>query len=106
MALIRSIDWNYESTLAGKTVTNLERMKQGYAAIDPVTGKAFQLHHIGQSIDSPLAILTQFEHTGGGNDALLHDPKIAEGVHKILSDAEWAAQKREFWKALAALYVG
>ena len=105
-ALIRTIDWNYESTLAGKTVTNLERMKQGYAAIDPVTGKAYQLHHIGQDVNSPLAILTQYEHTGGGNDALLHNSKIAEGVHKLLSDAEWAAQKREFWKAVAALYVG
>lgn len=104
-ALIRTIDWNYESTLAGKTVTNWERMKQGYAAIDPVTGKAYQLHHIGQSADSPLAILTQYEHTGGGNDALLHNPKIAEGVHKLLSDAEWGAQKREFWKAIAALHV-
>jgi len=106
MALIRNIDWNYQSTLAGKTVTNLERMKQGYAAIDPVTGKAYQLHHIGQSVNSPIAILTQYEHTGGRNNALLHNPKIVEGVHKLLSDAEWAAQKREFWKAVAALYVG
>ena len=105
-ALIRSIDLNYKSTLAGKTVTNLERMRLGYPAIDPVTGKAFQLHHIGQKVDSPLAILTQFEHTGGGNKSLLHDPNIVEGVHKNLPDAVWAAQKREFWKALAKLLAG
>ena len=101
-ALIRAIDLNYESELAGKTVTNLERMKQGYAAIDPVTGKAFQLHHIGQKVDSPLAILSQFEHTGGGNNVILHDPAIEEGVHKLISEAEWITQKTEFWKALAA----
>ena len=47
MVLIRSIDLNYESELAGQVVTNLERMKMGYAAIDPVTGQSFQLHHIG-----------------------------------------------------------
>ena len=100
--MIRAIDLNYESELAGKTVTNLERMKQGYAAIDPVTGKAFQLHHIGQKVDSPLAILSQFEHTGGGNNVILHDPAIEEGVHKLISEAEWITQKTEFWKALAA----
>ena len=101
--LIRSIDLNYTSELAGKMVTNLERMKKGYPAIDPVTGEAFQLHHIGQNIDSPLAILTRLEHTGGGNNAILHDTNIANGsgVHSLLSDTEWAAQREEFWRALA-----
>ena len=106
--LIRSIDLSYESELAGQTVTNLQRMQQGYAAIDPATGQAFQLHHIGQSVDSPLAILSQFEHTGGGNNAILHDVNIADGagVHSLISDAEWAVQREEFWEALAAFFVG
>lgn len=100
-ALIRTIDLNYKSELAGKTVTNLERMKQGLPAIDPASGKAFQLHHIGQKVDSPFAILTQFEHTGGGNNTILHDPTIEEGVHSLISGADWATQKADFWKALA-----
>lgn len=106
-ALIRTIDLTYESELAGQTVTNLERMRQGYAAIDPVTGEAFQLHHIGQSVDSPLAILTQFEHTGGGNNPILHDVNIANGagVHSLLSDAEWTLQREEFWISLAEFLV-
>ena len=102
-ALIRAIDLNYESELAGETVTNLERMKRGYAAIDPASGESFQLHHIGQKVDSPLAILSQYEHTGGGNNTILHDSNIAEGVHKLMSDSEWNKQKMEFWKALAAV---
>lgn len=102
-ALIRTIDLNYKSDLAGETVTNLERMKRGYAAIDPATGKAFQLHHVGQKVDSPLAILSQYEHTGGGNNTILHDPNIKEGVHSLISDADWAVQKMDFWKALAAV---
>ena len=72
-ALIRNIDLTYKSELAGKTVTNLERMKQGYAAIDPTTGLAYELHHIGQSVDSPLAILTKEEHISAGNNGILHD---------------------------------
>ena len=106
-ALIRSIDLTYKSELGGKMVTNLERMKQGYAAIDPATGQAFQLHHIGQSIDSPLAILSQFEHTGGGNNAILHDVNIAEGsgVHSLISDSEWALQREEFWEGLGEFFA-
>ncbi len=102
-ALIRTIDLSYESELGGKMVTNLERMKQGYAAIDPASGEAFQLHHIGQNVDSPLAILSHYEHMGGGNNTILHDPSIEEGVHALLSDSEWAAQREAFWKALAAV---
>lgn len=104
-ALIRNIDLAYESEIAGETVTNLERMRRGYAAIDPLTGEAYQLHHIGQAVDSPLAILTQAEHTGGGNNGILHDLNIAngEGVHSLLSDAEWATQRQDFWKGMYEL---
>ncbi len=106
-ALIRAIDLSYESELAGQMMTNLERMKLGYAAIDPATGQAFQLHHIGQNVKSPLAILSQFEHTGGGNNAILHDVNIANGagVHSIIPDAEWALQREEFWEALAEFFM-
>ena len=102
-ALIRSIDLNYQSELAGRTVTNLERMKLGLPAIDPASGQPFQLHHIGQKVDSPFAILSQYEHTGGGNNTILHDPTIQEGVHSLISGSEWAAEKSKFWKALAAV---
>ena len=106
LALVRTIDLTFESELAGKTVTNLERMRQGYAAIDPMTGEAYELHHIGQSVDSPLAILTHAEHMGGGNNTILHDVNITDGqgVHSILSDAEWAAQREKFWKAFAKTF--
>ena len=103
IALIRTIDLSYQSELAGETVTNLERMRRGYAAIDPTSGLPFELHHIGQSVDSPFAILTKLEHTGGGNNGILHDLNIADGqgVHSLLSDSTWNMQKSEFWKALA-----
>lgn len=104
-ALIRDIDFAYESELAGETVTNLERMKEGYAAIDPLSGEAYELHHIGQKVDSPLAILTQGEHRCEPNNGILHDLNIAdgEGVHSLLSNNEWMAQRREFWKGMYEL---
>ena len=104
VALVRSIDLTYESVLNdGRVVTNLERMKEGYAALDPITGKAYELHHIGQSVDSPLAILTHAEHVSKANNSILHDVSIADGqgVHALLSDAEWTAQREEFWINLA-----
>lgn len=101
-ALIRNIDLTYKSELAGKTVTNLERMKQGFAAIDPATGQAYELHHIGQSVDSPLAMLTKEEHIGAGNNGILHDLNIADGqgVHSQLSKVQWDAQRKAFWQGL------
>ena len=106
MALVRTIDLSYESELAGRTVTNLERMRLGYAAIDPLTGEAYELHHIGQSISSPLAILTHAEHMSGGNNVILHNPNIGSGngVHSIMSDSAWAAQREAFWKAFAEVF--
>ena len=103
-ALVRSIDLSYETELSGKMVTNLERMKRGFPAIDPETGKAYELHHIGQKVDSPLAILTKKEHTE--NYKILHDTNIpdGEGVHSQLSVTEWNAQKRKFWKAMGELF--
>lgn len=102
-ALIRSIDLNYKSELDGKIVTNLERMRKGRPAIDPATGKPYELHHIGQSVDSPLAILTKAEHMEDGNNIILHDPNIKEGVHATLPNGVWEVQKKEFWKAMAIL---
>ena len=107
-ALIRNIDLTYKSTLAdGRVLTNLERMKEGYAALDPLTGTPYELHHIGQSIDSPLAILTNAEHTSSANYAILHNSNIANGngVHSLLSASEWGRQRAQFWKDLAAKLV-
>ena len=65
IALVQNIDLNYVSTLPdGSEVTNLVRMQRGYAPLDPATGKAYQLHHIGQKADGTLALLTESQHQG------------------------------------------
>lgn len=100
LALVRKIDLTYESKLADKTVTNLERMKNGYAPHDPLTGKPYPLHHINQEVDSTLAVLTLKEHQD--NFLTLHTVGKV-GVHNEanLNPAVWAKTRKEFWKSFA-----
>lgn len=95
-ALIRDIDLNFVDEMGR---TNLERMQQGLAALDPITGESYQLHHIGQQADSTLAILTRAEHMQGGNNTIWHELGEATQVHG--PGNTWDAQRQAFWKALA-----
>lgn len=96
IALLQDIDLNYVSQLPdGTKVTNLIRMREGYAPIDPATEKAYQLHHIGQKADGTLAVLTEGQHQG--NSAILN---IA-GKESEIDRTEFAKMRAEFWK-----YVG
>ncbi len=106
LALIRPIDLTFKSVRPdGSVVTNLDLMKMGYAPLDPLTGFPYELHHIGQTVDSPLAILTYAEHHLGGNFGVLHDSTITagQGVHATMGTA-WTTQKAAFWKAYAAMF--
>lgn len=97
LALVRDIDLNFESELPnGEVVTNLERMAKGYAPLDPATGKAYQLHHIGQKADATLAILTEAEHQG--NSTILN----MLGKESEIDRAAFDAIRKQFWKSFAA----
>lgn len=96
-ALVRDIDLNFTDELGR---TNLERMQEGLAALDPVTGDSYQLHHIGQRADSTLAILTKEEHVQGGNHTIWHELGKTTEVHGVGNN--WDAQRQAFWKAMAA----
>lgn len=95
-ALIRDIDLDFVDEMGR---TNIERMKQGLAALDPLTGESYQLHHIGQQADSTLAILTRAEHMQGGNNTIWHELGEATQVHG--PGNTWDAQRQAFWKVLA-----
>ena len=95
-ALLQEIDLNYVSRLPdGTKVTNLVRMQNGYPPIDPATGKAYQLHHIGQKADATLAVLIEEQHQG--NSAILN----ICGKKSEIVRSEFATTRKEFWK-----YVG
>ena len=94
-ALIQNIDLNYVSQLPdGTEVTNLVRMQKGYAPLDPATGKAYQLHHIGQKADGTLAVLTESQHQG--NAAILN----IFGKDSEIVRSEFATTRKEFWEYL------
>ena len=97
-ALVREIDLTY--TKDG--VTNLERMLKGNAAIDPISGEAYELHHIGQKIDSTLAILTKYEHRQGGNHRIWHYVGDAIGENPTQQPG-WSKQASDFWKEFGAM---
>ena len=96
-ALVRNIDLNFTDELGR---TNLDRMRQGLSALDPATGEAYQLHHIGQKADSTLAILSEAEHMQGGNNLIWHELGKATEVHG--AGNTWDIQRQAFWKAMAA----
>lgn len=81
----------------GTEITNLQRMLNGNAPIDPVTNKALQLHHIGQKADGTLAVLTESQHQG--NSQILN---IA-GKSSEIDRAAFAKTREEFWKSAGKL---
>lgn len=100
LALVQDIDLNFKSLLAdGTEVTNLDRMAQGLAPIDPATGKAYQLHHINQSADGTLAILKEAEHQG--NASILN----TVGKETEINRTDFAKVRKEFWTSLAESFT-
>ncbi len=76
--------------------TNAQRVsKWGLAPIDK-NGVPYELHHLGQKADAPLAILTKDEHRSKGNFPILHYAKDGKAVAANV----WNKQKNEFWLEL------
>ena len=96
MALVRNIDLNFTDEFG---MTNLQRMETGLAALDPNTGLPYELHHIGQKMDSTLAILTKAEHMQGGNNAIWHKLGEASKINRTVFDK----QRQAFWMNTANL---
>lgn len=97
-ALLRQIDWSYADPYGR---TNVQRVAAGLAPLD-TSGLSYELHHIGMKADSPLAILTNAEHHSSGNFSILH--YLDEG--KDITEAAWAAQKKEFWNGVLKMAQG
>jgi len=94
MALTQNIDWDFIGDIEDGR-TNAQRVIDGLAPLDQ-SGKPYELHHIGQMSDSPLAILTNLQHKS--NYSVLHanTGSTASNIDRNL----FAKQKQDFWKAL------
>lgn len=97
-ALVRKIDLDFVDDFGR---SNLQRMQDGLAALDPSTGQAYQLHHIGQKMDSTLAILTEAEHMQGGNNSIWHLLGEGSKINRSVFDKQRAA----FWKEMAQIML-
>ena len=99
VALVQDIDLDYVSELSdGTKVTNLERMQRGFAPIEPATGKAYELHHIGQKSDGTLAVLTRDQHRK--NASILNQPGKASEIDR----SGFGNTREDFWE-YAGTYV-
>jgi len=91
-------DLNYISELAdGRKVSNLTRMLEGYAPLDPLTGKAYQLHHVGQRANGTLAVLTEAQHQG--NAAILNMVGKASEINRT----SFNITRKEFWMSFGKI---
>lgn len=73
-ALILDIDPYYCDSSG---ISNIDKMLSGKSPIDSTTGDVIDLHHIGQSYDSPFAELPHSFHELGGNYSILHTTKTS-----------------------------
>ena len=97
-ALIREIDLKSKITdQYGKTMTNAERIAQNRSPVDS-NGIPYELHHIGQQENSPLAILTSAEH----DSPSLHFRDVSEVEH----GNKWTKQRQQFWRSYLELFGG
>lgn len=97
-SLIRLIDLDF---VDGNGDTNYQRIIKGLSPLDP-TGNVYELHHIGQKMNSPLAILSLTEHKSAGNYNILH-PK---GGPSLINRDVFKTERTEFWKDYVQLFIG
>lgn len=99
-ALIQNIDWDFIGDVSDGR-TNAQRVMDGLSPLDPV-GKPYELHHVGQQSDSPLAILTSMQHDA--NYSILHanTGSSASNIDRNL----FAKERKAFWQALLHMAQG
>ena len=99
MALIRQIDLDFVDEMGQ---TNLTRMQQGLAALDPATGEEYQLYYIVESRQSTIAILTKTEYMQSDSSEIWHLFGEASKIDRGVFDK----QRASFWKDMAELLQG
>lgn len=80
------------------SISNKERAMQGMPPLDS-KGQTFELHHVGQRMDSPFAELTTEQHRGAGNDAVLHEKTAPSQIDR----SAFQTERMDYWKARAEM---
>jgi len=100
LAMTQKIDWDFIGDIEDGR-TNAQRVLDGLAPLDS-TGASYELHHIGQMSDSPLAILTSSQHKGNYSTLHANTGGSASNIDRTLFEK----QKKDFWKALLDMAQG
>mgnify|MGYP002305114735 FL=1 len=74
--------------------TNLMRMQNGLAALDPATGEEYQLYYIIEKRESTIAILTKTEYMQSDSSEIWHT------AAEMPQNDSWffENQREDFWK--------
>ena len=98
--LIHGDDYNCRDTWFGlehpdyKEWSNADLMGEGFPPHDS-NGDSFELHHIGQNPNSPLAELTYNQHHSDGNFKILHTNFSETSINRNSFESE----KSEYWQS-------
>ncbi len=93
----KDMNWDFVDPATG--LTNRQLIEAGYNPVDKF-GIKYQLHHVGQKTNSPLALLTQEQHQG--NSSILHTITTSE-VRPQGDNSLWIQDKKNALQTLAAL---
>lgn len=91
-AYTQKVDWDFVGDVEDGR-TNAQRVLDGLSPLDS-TGKAYEIHHIGQKADSPFAILTNKQHHG--NYSTIHANTGAES--SLIDRNAFNKERIQFWK--------
>lgn len=86
--------WVKEHGESWRGWTNADLMGEGYPPHDE-KGDPYELHHIGQLSDSPLAELTWHQHHEDGNFGILHTFDDNSDIER----PEFVGVKSQYWQA-------
>ena len=87
------IDWDFKDA---NGMTNRERKELGLSPINSEDGLPYELHHVGQKNDAPLAELTHSEHMSPENNKTLHPIRSGSEVDHGYA---WRDIREDYWKA-------
>lgn len=79
--------------------TNRERLRAGDPPLAS-NGCSYEVHHIGQEMDSPFAVVTFAQHRAKGVDAVLHNKKQRTKINRRVFDKQKTAMWRELLRQI------
>lgn len=95
----KKINWDLTDNLGR---SNIKRVLEYKLAPIDESGLSYEVHHLGQKANGPLAMLTNAEHHNKDTYSIIH--YALEG--KDITESALVAQKAKFWETVLKMQVG